>query len=130
MDSTQIKLTQKRLAQLIDDTLYPQGSTWTQIAILVKSNPNIDYYTLCEIEEQIDKKGFAALVAVLRLSMPPYNVFETSFELLDEDQQPFFVSLGEYQQCILNGGITASNGQFIDSETINKEAVIHLQVKR
>lgn len=128
MNSEQIKNTQKKLAQLVDDTLYPQGSTWNEIANLVSSNPAVKHYTLSEIEDIIGKKGYSTLVAVLRLSMPPYNLFNTTFELIGDDQVSQILTLNEYKSCVLHGGLTTNSGEYITIEAINRDAIMHLNV--
>lgn len=128
MYSKHIKSTQKKLAQLINDILYPAGSSWTDIATLVRNSPNIRHYTLSELEDRIGQKGFSTLITVLRLSMPPYNLFETTFELITEQNGALILSLDDYQKLVLNGGMTTSTGRYIDVDTVNRQAVIHLQV--
>ncbi|WP_417552790.1 hypothetical protein [Marinomonas fungiae] len=130
MFSEQIKLTQRRLAQLMDDTLYPQGSFCAEIASLVKSRPDISDYTLSEIEELTGKQGYPTLVAILRLSMPPYRLFETTFELPSKEGTPLTFSLSQYQTCVLCGGLKTTEGEYIDVETINREASVHIHVNR
>lgn len=128
MYSRQIKTTQQRLTQLTNDALYPQGCSWAEIATFVRSNPQIEHYTLSDIEDKMGAKRDAILEDVLRLSMQPYHLLETTFEVIDENQEHQILSLSDYQHCVLTGGVTTATGRYIDAETIKRDATIHLHV--
>ncbi|MBJ7552483.1 hypothetical protein [Marinomonas ostreistagni] len=130
MKSENYRRTQQMLAQLVDQTLYPSGTVWNDIARFVRAHPEISHYTLTQLEQYIGKKGFTLLTAALRLSMPPYDLFEASFELTDSKEAIIVLSIKDYQQCALNGGFKDSNGTFISIEQINQNSVIHLIVKK
>ena len=128
MTSCSYKKTQLRLAELVDETLYPCGAVWTEIANYVRNHPNKTYYTLDELEGLIGASGFSVLTAVFRLSMPPYALFETTVEVFETDNSTTKLSVKEYQQCILNGGVQSDNGGFINIQEISERATIHLRV--
>ena len=128
MTSEYFRQTQQRLAQLVDETLYPYGAAWTEIANYVRTHPDKTHYTLDELENLIGKKSFSILTAAFRLSMPPYSLFEATVEYCEPEHSVIMLSIQEYQHCILSGGFRNIEDELIDVERMNRHAVIHLRV--
>lgn len=128
MTSEYYKQHQQKFTRLIEGALYPKGEIWTEVANYVKAHPEQSHYTLSELEERIGKRGYSMLTAVLRLSMAPYNLFETTFKLCDVSKKVINLNLHDYQKCVLNGGYRLPEGELLPLETVNKHLIIQMKI--